>query len=314
MVMIALNVRTTMFASHCWPDAPGPRAYLRSVHMHNFSVTGRFLVSEDDRELEFHDLRDILVTAINKLVNQRTLPGGLPSFGTMSCEQIGKDLLKRIQIMASVFVGEDELHGAEVSRESPAVRIFRHTGIGKRKLVTVCGSTKFKAETEAALDMLERRGHIALSVGSFMHADDVKFSPEEKAEMDLLHLDKIRISDYIYVVNPEGYIGDSTKAEIKLAEKLGIPIEHLFTRNPAQARAAILAFNVHMEYKLAKNDHKGGWENWSDTELFDLMQLEVQELIEALNTGNADDIIDECADVANFAMMIADNAAGNVTT
>lgn len=61
-----------------------------------------------------------------------------------------------------------------------------------------------------------------------------------------------------------------------------------------------------MARKLKCNEHKGGWEGLSVDELFGLLEEELDELADAIMNGTAADVIDEAADVANFAMMIAD--------
>lgn len=73
-------------------------------------------------------------------------------------------------------------------------------------------------------------------------------------------------------------------------------------------REEVRKFAHAMEYKLAKNDHKGGWENVSIEELLTLLEKEVKELKQAIIDGNDVDIQLEAADVANFAMMAAHNA------
>lgn len=65
-----------------------------------------------------------------------------------------------------------------------------------------------------------------------------------------------------------------------------------------------------MELKLRKNDHKGGWKNLTRTQLMAFLDEEVQEIREALAAGDPLDIAQECADVCNYAMMIADNEGG----
>jgi len=44
--------------------------------------------------------------------------------------------------------------------------------------------------------------------------------------MDNLHLRKIDLSDEIFVVNVDGYIGESTAREIKYAEKIGLNVRY----------------------------------------------------------------------------------------
>lgn len=72
-------------------------------------------------------------------------------------------------------------------------------------------------------------GWIVLTVGWFSHADKAKFYPSEsqKLAFDRLHLRKIVLADLVYVVNPGGYIGESTAAEIAYAKNHGKLIEYL---------------------------------------------------------------------------------------
>ena len=61
----------------------------------------------------------------------------------------------------------------------------------------------------------------------------------------------------------------------------------------------------HMFEKLRRNAHKAHWQTVTNQWLFDRLKQEVAELENALADGI--DIVHECADVANFAAMIADN-------
>ena len=306
--MNTLVVSTKISATHHWANAPAKRAYLRVSHRHDFQISIRVPVEGSDREREFHDLHDELDYILLDIAKQSStdVPGRpgcgmvVHDFGAMSCEQIGKVILGRMLHVTAVSVWEDPCHGAETHREP----------LPGRKVITVCGSTKFKDETLKAIKMLEDRGCVALAVGSFMHADGLQIHADTKKEYDRLHLDKIRMSHGIFVVNPEGYIGESTQNEIKLAESLGLDIKYMVEPDDLRdVRTAIKKLTVHMESKRQKNDFKGGWENCVDSELFDLLLEEKNELEEALESLNPYDIIGECADVANFAMMIADNAA-----
>ncbi len=73
---------------------------------------------------------------------------------------------------------------------------------------------------------------------------------------------------------------------------------------PEQIRA-IEKFIYDMVNKLEENSHKGGWEKCDMTYLYHRAAQEIEELKEAL--FNRKRVVSECADVANFAMMIADN-------
>jgi hypothetical protein len=49
-------------------------------------------------------------------------------------------------------------------------------------------------------------------------------TPEQKAALDALHLRKIDLADRVLIVNPGGYIGESTRREIAYAQAAGKPI------------------------------------------------------------------------------------------
>ena len=50
--------------------------------------------------------------------------------------------------------------------------------------------------------------------------------------LDDMHLRKIDMADEIYVINVDGYIGESTKREIAYAEKTGKNVNYLEPVNP----------------------------------------------------------------------------------
>lgn len=67
-----------------------------------------------------------------------------------------------------------------------------------------------------------------------------------------------------------------------------------------------------MKYKLNLHRKKGHWSALSHVELINLLKEEIKELEEAIKDCNDTKtmnlaIVNECADVANYAMMIADN-------
>ena len=70
-------------------------------------------------------------------------------------------------------------------------------------------------------------------------------------------------------------------------------------------------FAEQMELKLRQNDHKTDWRQEKTSRLYCLMQDEEfelrNELLKELASSDETRIIKECADIANFAMMIADN-------
>ena len=98
--------------------------------------------------------------------------------------------------------------------------------IGNYKVITLCGSTRFKEDFERVNRELTLAGNIVISVGCFGHSGDV-FSDEQKIMLDDIHKRKIDMADAIYVINKDGYIGESTKSEIKYAAIYGKQIIYM---------------------------------------------------------------------------------------
>jgi hypothetical protein len=59
---------------------------------------------------------------------------------------------------------------------------------------------------------------------------------------------------------------------------------------------------------LARNQAKAHWKDCTDECLLEMLKAEVDELEATLLTNETGTVIHEATDVANFAMMIADNA------
>ena len=96
------------------------------------------------------------------------------------------------------------------------------------KVITLCGSTKFKEEFLRVQKELTLKGNIVLSNSLFGHSGDIEAWEEEVNKMLFdMHLRKIDISDEIFVINVDGYIGDSTRKEIEYAKKNGKKVSYL---------------------------------------------------------------------------------------
>jgi hypothetical protein len=99
---------------------------------------------------------------------------------------------------------------------------------GKYKIITLCGSTRFKEEFTAQQKRLTLEGNIVISVGLFGHSgDDEVWSEDTKIMLDDMHKRKIDMADEIFVINVGGYIGESTRSEIEYAIKTGKAIRYL---------------------------------------------------------------------------------------
>ena len=88
------------------------------------------------------------------------------------------------------------------------------------KVITLCGNTRFKEDFERINKELTLADNIVLSVGCFGHAGDT-LTDSQKLMLDIMHKRKIDMSDAIYVINKNGYLGSSTKLEIAYAETMG---------------------------------------------------------------------------------------------
>ncbi len=98
------------------------------------------------------------------------------------------------------------------------------------KVITLCGSTKFKEEFIQEQRRLTLEGIIVISVGIFGHADgenETVITDEIKVMLDDMHKRKIDMADEIFVINPGGYIGSSTRSEIDYAMGKGKEIKYL---------------------------------------------------------------------------------------
>jgi hypothetical protein len=97
--------------------------------------------------------------------------------------------------------------------------------VGKYKVITLCGSTKFKEDFMREQKRLTLQGNIVISVGLFGHSGDNEVWENmtegeltaTKIMLDDMHKRKIDMADEIFVINKNGYIGSSTRSEIEYA-------------------------------------------------------------------------------------------------
>lgn len=88
------------------------------------------------------------------------------------------------------------------------------------EIVCICGSARFMTEMRAASRELTFAGVIVVAPSE---ADEAP-TPEQKVVLDALHLRKIDLADRVLIVNPGGYVGESTRREIAYARAAGKPI------------------------------------------------------------------------------------------
>ena len=107
--------------------------------------------------------------------------------------------------------------------------------VGNYKVITLCGSTRFKQAFEEANKRLTLAGNIVISVGLYGHGGDLEVwegmdedtLTQTKIMLDDMHKRKIDMADEIFVINVGGYIGSSTKSEIAYAQEHGKPVRYL---------------------------------------------------------------------------------------
>jgi hypothetical protein len=107
---------------------------------------------------------------------------------------------------------------------------------GLPEIVVLCGSTRFYPYWVQENFRLTCEGKIVLSVGFYpnaqeeAHGETIGTDPDLKERLDELHLRKIDLADRVLVINPGGYIGESTAREIHYATRAGKPVEYLADR------------------------------------------------------------------------------------
>jgi hypothetical protein len=100
--------------------------------------------------------------------------------------------------------------------------------INEFKVITLCGSTRFKDAFLEAQKRLTLEGNIVISVGLFGHSGDEEvWKPGIKDMLDRMHLSKINMADEVFVINVDDYIGESTKREIAYALAHGKTVKYL---------------------------------------------------------------------------------------
>lgn len=96
----------------------------------------------------------------------------------------------------------------------------------KRKVVTLCGSLRFWDKMQEVSERLElEEGYVVL--GIVPHVLDRDLTEQDRQLLGELHRAKIDLSDAIFVVNVDGYIGDSVRNEIAYAKKKGKAVLYL---------------------------------------------------------------------------------------
>ncbi|MCT4633861.1 MAG: hypothetical protein N4A76_14145 [Firmicutes bacterium] len=85
-------------------------------------------------------------------------------------------------------------------------------------VITLCGSARFRKEIDEVQKNLALKGHLIFTIENLQGID---ITEEIEKMLDKVHRQKIDLSDAIYVINVDGYIGESTSNEIEYARIKG---------------------------------------------------------------------------------------------
>jgi len=100
----------------------------------------------------------------------------------------------------------------------------------KPRIVCLCGSVRFEKEFREHAEAFHLSGDIVLMPIIFRHAEfheDNSFTQQVKEQMDRVHKWKITLADLVFIIDKDGYIGESTRAEIEFAESRSKWIEYM---------------------------------------------------------------------------------------
>lgn len=86
-------------------------------------------------------------------------------------------------------------------------------------IITVCGSMKFSNEMINIAFLLESKKGFNVLQCTY-NEQETEITPEMLENLKKAHYEKIEMSDIIYVVDINGYVGNSVKKEIEYAKKL----------------------------------------------------------------------------------------------
>lgn len=103
-------------------------------------------------------------------------------------------------------------------------------------IVCLCGSSRFRDEFQRAAETETLAGRIVLSLGVFSQASGAALSAEQLEQQRRLHQHRIDLADEVLIINPGGYVGESTAEEIEYARTQGKLIRWAFDSGDLASR------------------------------------------------------------------------------
>lgn len=103
-------------------------------------------------------------------------------------------------------------------------------GPPRPRVVCICGSVRFKEEMMLWACYWSSLNYVMVMPHCFTHEKfhDTKnrSAVKTKRQLDILHFTKIAMSEFVFVVDVDGYVGESTSREIRFARKRNIPVKY----------------------------------------------------------------------------------------
>lgn len=177
----------------------------------------------------------------------------------------------------------------------------------------VCELVVARCDKQGNCTGIEMRAELAAS-----HTRDAKANLDPDLARDIATLKaQLREGFAWYALTPAFADALVLAAEGSRTRDAATPVQWIFSKGDDELRPTVRVFARLMEAKLRENDHKGGWSADAFSSLYARLLEEAEELrVVAGRSNNGDEaswcrnVAREAADVANFAMMIADNTGG----
>ena len=188
-------------------------------------------------EAEVRRLRSRLTIADERhgtIVGRLDRPGNRANLDSQRDDLSTRGIERQRRRMTSDMGEKERLAQALRDGDTETFIEAAHEAQRRPEIVVLCGSTRFYDMFQAANYDLTMLGKIVLSVGFYPHSkaihghgEGVGHDSTEKVALDELHKRKIDLADRVYVLNVDGYIGESTRSEIDYAVAHGKPVDYL---------------------------------------------------------------------------------------
>lgn len=97
------------------------------------------------------------------------------------------------------------------------------------KIVTLCGSAKFKKYFGIVNSNLQKEGYLVFMPDSFNITNFDLLDEHQIHALHKIHEDKMMISDVMYFINVDGYIGEDTLRELKFCVDNNLTIKLMYS-------------------------------------------------------------------------------------